>query len=109
LQELITVISFVMSVLGGLVVMFHKEKDKQTMGAIVAGAFLISFFINMNEKNTLVLQAACSVAFAMAVTGGLVAMFANREHRRTGATVTGIVALGTSLLILFVYLHFSPS
>ena len=44
MQELIAGVSFVVAVVGGLAAMFFKERDKQTMGAIVAGAFLISFF-----------------------------------------------------------------
>ena len=49
MRELIAVVSFVMAVIGGLATMFHKDRDKQTMGAIVAGAFLISFLINVNQ------------------------------------------------------------
>ena len=44
------------------------------------------------------------VAFAIAVTGGIVTIYSNEENIRTAAIVTGIVSLGTSLLILFVYL-----
>jgi len=95
-----------MAVIGGLATMFHKDRDKQTMGAIVAGAFLISFFINVKQEAVLVLQIACMVAFAMAVTGGVVTIFSNENNRRTGAMGTGIVSLGTSLLILFMYLEF---
>ena len=78
------------------------------MGSIVAGAFLISFFINVKQEPILVLQVACMVAFAMAVTGGVVTIFSNDENRRSGAIGTGIVSLGTTLLILFMYLEFRP-
>jgi uncharacterized membrane protein len=105
-RELISVVSFAMAVIGGLATIFHKDRDKQTMGAIVAGAFLISFFINVKQEAILVLQIACMVAFAMAVTGGVVTIFSNENNRRTGAMGTGIVSLGTSLLILFMYLEF---
>ena len=108
MRELISIVSFVMAVVGGLATMFHKERDKQTMGAIVAGAFLISFFINVKQEAILVLQVACMVAFAMAVTGGVVTIFSNENNRRTGAIGTGIVSLGTTLLILFMYLEFRP-
>ena len=108
MRELISIISFVMAVIGGLATMFHKERDKQTMGSIVAGAFLISFFINVKQEPILVLQVACMVAFAMAVTGGIVTIFSNDENRRSGAIGTGIVSLGTTLLILFMYLEFRP-
>lgn len=106
MQEVISVVSFIMAVIGGLAAMFHKDRDKQTMGSIVAGAFLISFLININKEATLVLQITCMVAFAMAVTGGVVTMFSSDKSRRTGAIGTGIVSLGTSLLILFMYLEF---
>jgi len=105
-REFISIVSFIMAVIGGLATMFHKDRDKQTMGAIVAGAFLISFFINVKQEAVLVLQIACMVAFAMAVTGGVVTIFSNENNRRTGAMGTGIVSLGTSLLILFMYLEF---
>jgi uncharacterized membrane protein len=105
-REFIAIVSFIMAVIGGLATMFHKDRDKQTMGAIVAGAFLISFFINVKQDAILVLQIACMVAFAMAVTGGVVTIFSNENNRRTGAMGTGIVSLGTSLLILFMYLEF---
>ena len=108
MRELIAIVSFAMAVVGGLATMFHKERDKQTMGAIVAGAFLISFFINVKQESVLVLQIACLVAFAMAVTGGVVTIFSNQGDRRSGAIGTGIVSLGTTLLILFMYLEFSP-
>jgi len=107
-RELISIVSFVMAVIGGLATMFHKERDKQTMGAIVAGAFLISFFINVKQEPILVFQVACMVAFAMAVTGGIVTIFSSDENRRSGAICTGIVSLGTTLLILFMYLEFRP-
>ena len=106
MREFIAIVSFIMAVIGGLATMFHKDRDKQTMGAIVAGAFLISFFINVKQEAVLVLQIACLVAFAMAVTGGVVTIFSNENNRRTGAMGTGIVSLGTSLLILFMYLEF---
>ncbi len=107
MRELIAVVSFVMAVVGGLAHMLHRDRDKQTMGAIVAGAFLISFLINVREEPVLVLQMACIVSFAMAVTGGMVTIFSRDEKRRSGAIGTGIVALGTTLLILFTYLEFS--
>jgi hypothetical protein len=107
-RELISVVSFIMAVIGGLATMFCKDRDKQTMGSIVAGAFLISFFINVNQESPLVLQVACMIAFGMAVTGGVVTIFSNDKNRRTGAIGTGIVSLGTSLLILFMYLQFHP-
>ena len=106
MREFISIVSFIMAVIGGLATIFHKDRDKQTMGAIVAGAFLISFFINVKQEAVLILQIACMVAFAMAVTGGVVTIFSNENNRRTGAMGTGIVSLGTSLLILFMYLEF---
>ena len=108
MRELISVVSFAMAVIGGLATMFYKDRDKQTMGSIVAGAFLISFFINVNQDIPLVLQVACMIAFGMAVTGGVVTIFSNEKNRRTGAIGTGIVSLGTTLLILFMYLEFHP-
>ena len=108
MRELISIVSFVMAVIGGLATMLHKERDKQTTGTIVAGAFLISFFINVKQEQILVLQVACMVAFAMAVTGGIVTIFSGDENKRSGAIGTGIVSLGTTLLILFMYLEFSP-
>jgi hypothetical protein len=107
-REFISIVSFIMAVIGGLATMFHRDRDKQTMGAIVAGAFLISFFINIKQEAILVLQIACLVAFAMAVTGGVVTIFSSERNRRSGAIGTGIVSLGTTLLILFMYLEFSP-
>jgi uncharacterized membrane protein len=106
-RELIAIISFAMAVIGGLAHMLHRERDKQTMGAIVAGVFLISFLINVRQDPILVLQIACMVAFALAVAGGIVTIFSSDENRRSGAIGTGIVSLGTTLLILFMYLEFS--
>jgi len=97
-----------MAVFGGLATMFHNEKDKQTMAAIVAGAFLISFFVNVRQDSILVLQIACMVAFAMAVAGGVITIFSNQGNRRSGAIGTGVVSLGTTFLILFLYLEFRP-
>ncbi|MCF8083150.1 MAG: hypothetical protein K9M96_08645 [Deltaproteobacteria bacterium] len=108
MRELIAIASFVMAVIGGLATMFHNEKDKQIMGAIVGGVFLISFLINVRPESMLVLRAACMVAFAVAITGGVVTIFSNDGDRRSSAIGTGIVSLGTSLLILFMYLEFSP-
>ena len=107
MQELIAAVSFVMAVVGGLAAMFLKERDKQTMGVIVAGAFLISFFVNVHQKDFLMLRIACMVAFAMAITGGLATLFLNDEGRRGSAIGTGVVSLLTTFLILFMYLDYS--
>lgn len=106
--ELIAIISFIMAVIGALAAIFMKNRDKQTMASVVGVAFLISFFINVNKESLLLLQAACIVAFLLSVVGGTVAIFSNEESKRTGAIVTGLVSLGTSLLILFSYLKFQP-
>jgi hypothetical protein len=106
--ELIAIISFIMAVIGALAAIFMKNRDKQTMASVVGVAFLISFFINVNKESLLLLQAACVVAFILSVVGGTVAIFSNEESTRTGAIVTGVVSLGTSLLILFSYLKFQP-
>lgn len=108
MQELIAAVSFAMAVVGGLAAMFHKERDKQTMGAIVSGAFLISFFVNVHQEDLLVLRITCMVAFAMAITGGITTLFLNDEGRRGSAIGTGIVSLFTTFLILFMYLGYSP-
>ena len=106
--ELIAIVSFVMAVMGALAIIFLKNRDKQTMASIVAVAFLASFFINVSRDSKLLLHAACIVAFTLSVIGGATAIFSDEENKRTGAMVTGIVSLGTSLLILFSYLEFDP-
>ena len=106
MRHLFSVVSFIMAVLGGITAMFSAHRDRQTMAAIVAIAFLISFFINVSKEARLILQAACLIAFTTAVLGGGVAIFTSLDDKRTGSIVTGIVALGTSLLILFLYLDF---
>jgi peptidoglycan/LPS O-acetylase OafA/YrhL len=104
-RNLIAVVSFIMAVIGGLAAMLSAHRDRQTMATIVAAAFLISFFINVSKEAKLVLQGACLISFAMAVLGGGVAIFTNQNEKRTGGIITGIVALGTSLAILFLYLE----
>jgi len=106
--ELISIVSFIMAVVGALAAVFINNRDKQTMAAVVGVAFLVSFFINVSKESTLTLQAACIVTFILTVIGGTVAIFSNEESKRTGAIVTGVVSLGTSLLILFLYLGFQP-
>jgi hypothetical protein len=67
-RELISVVSFVMAVIGGLATMFYKDRDKQTMGSIVAGAFLIPFFRNvkdMTSRKTLTLWILTVVSFTL--------------------------------------------
>ena len=96
-----------MAVIGALATIFIKERDKQTMASIVGIAFLISFFINVNKEARLFLQIACIVTFCISMLSGIVAIFSGEESKRTGAIVTGIVSLGTSLLILFSYLELS--
>jgi len=103
-QNFLSVASFIMAVIGGLAAMVSKNRDKQTMGSIVGVVFLISFFINVSREAQLILQGACMVAFALAVLGGILTIFTSQEDRRISAIVTGIVALGTSLFILFLYL-----
>jgi peptidoglycan/LPS O-acetylase OafA/YrhL len=105
-RNLFSIVSFIMAVVGGLAATFSAHRERQTMATIVAVAFLISFFVNVNRDAKLILQVACVVSFAMAVLGGGVAILTDQEDRRTGGIVTGIVALGTSLAILFVYLDF---
>jgi hypothetical protein len=106
-RELISAASFIMAVIGALATVFIKERDKQTMASIVGIAFLISFFINVSKDARLFLQTACIVAFCLSMLSGIVAIFSGEESKRTGAIVTGIVSLGASLLILFLYLEFS--
>lgn len=106
--ELISIVSFVMAVMGALAAIFLNHRDKQTMAAVVAVAFLVSFFINVDRDSKLILKIACIVAFLISVTGGTMAIFSNEESKRTGAMVTGIVSLGISILILFSYLEFNP-
>jgi hypothetical protein len=106
--QLIAIVSFIMAVVGALAAVFINNRDKQTMAAVVGVAFLVSFFINVSKDSILILQAACIVAFILSVIGGTVAIFSNEESKRTGAIVTGVVSLGTSLLILFLYLGFHP-
>ena len=96
-----------MAVIGALATIFIKERDKQTMASIVGIAFLISFFINVSKEARLFLQIACIVTFCISMLSGIVAIFSGEESKRTGAIVTGIVSLGTSLLILFLYLELS--
>jgi len=106
--ELISIVSFIMAVIGALAAVFINNRDKQTMAAVVGVAFLVSFFINVSKNSQLILQAACIIAFIISVIGGTVAIFSNEESKRSGAIVTGVVSLGTSLLILFSYLGFHP-
>lgn len=106
--ELIAIVSFIMAVLGALSTIFLKNRDKQTMASIVSVAFLASFFINVSQESKFILQGACIIAFILSVIGGSVAIFSNEESKRTGAVITAVVSLGTSLLILFSYLKFSP-
>ena len=106
-RELISIASFIMAVIGALATIFIKERDKQTMASIVGIAFLISFFINVSKEARLFLQIACIVTFCISMVSGIVSIFSGEESKRTGAIVTGIVSLGTSLLILFLYLELS--
>jgi hypothetical protein len=108
-SDLIAVVSFIMTVLGGLAAMFSAHRERQTMGTIVAVVFLISFFINVSREATWILQGACLVAFAMAVLGGGVAILTNQDVKRTGGIITGVVSLATSLVILFLFLKVFPS
>jgi len=103
--ELIAIVSFVISVVGAMAAVFISNRDKQTMASIVAAVFLISFFVNVNKDPRIVLQTACVVAFAVSITGAMVAIFSNEETKRTSAMVIGVVSLGTCLLILFSYLR----
>jgi uncharacterized membrane protein len=105
-RDLIAIASFVLAVLGGLGVIFNKNRDKQTMAAIVGIVFLVSFFLLVTENAKVLYQMSCLVTFAMAILGGVVAMYSNEKARRDGAIITGVVSLGTSLFILFTYLEF---
>jgi uncharacterized membrane protein len=106
--ELIAVVSFVMAVVGALSSVFIRSRDRQTMAAVVGVVFLGSFFINVSKDSKLILEAACIAAFIISVIGGIVAIFSSEESKRTSAMVTGVVSLGSSLLILFLYLGFQP-
>ncbi len=106
--DLIAIVSFVIAVIGAISAVFIANRDRQSMASIVAAAFLISFFVNVNEQSRIFLQIACIVAFAVSITGAMVAIFSNEESKRTSAMVIGVVSLGTSLLILFSYLKFQP-
>lgn len=107
--DLIAIVSFVIAVVGAVSAIFIGHRDRQSMAFIVAGAFLISFFVNVNQQSRILLQIACVVAFAVSILGAMVAIFSHEESKRTSAIVTGVVSLGTSLLILFSYLDVTQS
>jgi len=100
------IISFFMSVFGGLAVMFIRDRDKQKMASMVALVFLLAFFVNIGGTQNLFLKFACLIAFAISILGGVVTVFSNVEYTRIGAMIVGVVALGVSLLILFAYIEF---
>jgi len=106
MRNFIGIVSFVVAVISGLSVIFGTNRDKQTMASIVGVAFLISFFINVSEEAKIVHGVSCVITFAMAVLGGVIAIFSDEKNRRDGALITGIVSLGASLLILFIYQAF---
>ncbi len=106
MRDLIAVASFIVAVIAGLTVIFNKNRDKQTVASIVGIVFLISFFIVVTQNAMLIYQVSCLVTFAMAVLGGVFAMYSKEKNRRDGAIIAGIVSLGTSLFILFTYLEF---
>lgn len=97
-----------MAVFSSLVVLFIKDSEKQKMASIVAFVFLLSFFINISGAQKLFLQIACMTAFALAILSGIVTIFGNEEYTRTGSMIIGVVALGVSLVILFMFLEFRP-
>lgn len=105
-RDLIAIVSFIVAVVGGLTLIFSKNRDKQTMAGIVGIVFLISFFLLVTENAKRLYQVSCLVTFAMAILGGVVAMYSNEKSRRDGAMITGIISLGTSLFIFFTYLEF---
>lgn len=104
MRDLIAMVSFLVAVIGALSAIFNRDRDRQTMSAIVAIVFLISFFINIRTEVRLVYQTAGVVTFTLSVLSGIVAMFSKERNRRDMAIVTGTVSLGTSLLIFFAYL-----
>jgi uncharacterized membrane protein YoaK (UPF0700 family) len=104
MRNLIGIASFLVALIGALGTIFNRDKDKQTMSAIVAAVFLLSFFINIDANTKLVHQMTCLVAFAMAILSGVVAMFSKEKNKRDASIVTGTISLFTSLLILFIYL-----
>ena len=106
MRNLIGIVSFVVAVTSGLSVILSTNRDKQTMASIVGVVFLIFFFINVSEEAKIVHDVSCVITFAMAVLGGVIAIFSNEKNRRDGALITGIVSLGASLLILFIYQAF---
>ena len=105
MRNLISVISFLMAVFSGLVVLFSNDREKVKMASIVAFVFLLSFFINISGTKNLLLQIECIVAFAIAILSGIVTIFSNKEYIRTGSMIVGVVSLGVSLLLLFMYIE----
>jgi len=93
-----------MAVIGGLATIFYNDRKIQAMSSIVALVFLLSFFINVDKEAKMLHQIAGAVAFAMSVLGGVICIFTKKEKNREGALITSIVSLGTSLLILFLYI-----
>ena len=106
MRDVFSIISFAVAVFAALAVMFNRNRDRQTVAAIVAGAFLAFFLINVTRESRLMLQIVCTVSFAVAVLGGAVTVLTKDTERRTAAIMTSLVSLGTSLLILIGYLEF---
>jgi hypothetical protein len=76
-----------MVVIGAMAAMFSAHRDRQTMAAIVAIAFLIPFFKNVDKEARLILQGAWLIVFATAVLGGGVAIFTSQDEKRTGGSL----------------------
>ena len=102
MRNIISIVSFIMAVFSGIVVLFIKDNDKQKMASIVA----ILFLINIDSTAYLFLRIACLVTFALALLSGVVSIFGKEDYRRWGAIIIGIVSLGVSLLILFMFIEF---
>jgi len=106
MRNFIGIVSFAVAMISGLSLIFSTNRDKQTMASIVGVVFLFSFFINVSEEAKIVHDVSCVITFAMAVLGAVIAIFSNEKNRRDGALITGIVSLGASFLILFIYQSF---
>jgi hypothetical protein len=107
MKDLIIIVSFLMAVAAGLVAVLSKNQHRRTSSLTIGFIFITAFlliFLNRGitiKGSELIQKSTCIISFAMAVTGGLAAIFHEDRDRQFVSGAVGFVSLIVSLLLLW--------
>jgi hypothetical protein len=106
MRELIALVSFFVALLGGAVAVFSPDRSRRNASITIAFVFITAHLLLVSADRILggspdvVETVTCLLSFALAVAGGVAAIFHKERDRQFVAGAVGFGALVVSLFLL---------